>query len=69
MTKDEIKTAVSEALEDHRKEFWVDPESHYLHHKFLSEMMGNARTVKKYGIITITTVFVGYVLKSIFFKA
>jgi hypothetical protein len=69
MTKDEIKAAVSEAFEDHRREFWVDPEAHYLQHQFLFEMMGNAKVVKKYGIITITTVFVGYILKAIFFKA
>lgn len=35
MTKDEIKTAVSEVIDEKLSEFWVDRETHYEHHKFI----------------------------------
>jgi len=32
MTRDEIKQAVAEALEEHRKDFLIEAEEHYQHH-------------------------------------
>ena len=68
LTTEDIKKAVRDTLDEHRKEFWVEPEEHYNQHKFIDGMMRSAGTVKKYGLITTATALTGYVLKSIFFK-
>ena len=69
MTPEDVKKAVTEALGDHRKEFWVEPEEHYLQHKFLAGIMGAGKTVKKTGIVVLVTTAVGYFLKVLFTKA
>jgi len=33
MTKDEIKAALKEAIEEHHSDFWVPAEKHYQHHQ------------------------------------
>jgi len=37
LNHDEIKSAVREAIEEYKTDFWVDAEQHYLHHKLMEE--------------------------------
>ena len=39
MTKDELKSAVSEAIDEKLSQFWVDREVHYKHHEFIERLM------------------------------
>ena len=39
MTKDELKSAVGEAIDEKLSQFWVDRELHYEHHKFIDKWM------------------------------
>lgn len=39
MTKDELKSAVGEAIDEKLSQFWVDRETHYEHHKFIDKWM------------------------------
>jgi hypothetical protein len=39
MTKDDIKAAVSEAIQENIRDFYIDRETHYKQHEFLGEMM------------------------------
>lgn len=47
--KDEIKEALREVMQEELKQFYVDRETHYLHHKFLKDWMEwlDASTNKK----------------------
>lgn len=38
MTPEELKTAIKEALAEERKNFWVDPERHFLDHQTISHL-------------------------------
>ena len=39
MTKDELKSAVGEAIDEKLSQFWVDREVHYKHHEFIERLM------------------------------
>jgi len=39
MTRDEIKSAVAEAIDEKLNQFWVDRELHYKHHEFIDKWM------------------------------
>ena len=39
MTKDELKDAVGEAIDEKLSQFWVDRELHYKHHEFIDRWM------------------------------
>ena len=39
MTKEELKSAVEEAIDEKLSQFWVDRELHYKHHEFIDKWM------------------------------
>ena len=61
MTRDEVKSAVAEAIDEKLSQFWVDRELHFEHHKFIDRWMKWSddasktiwRTIIKAVIITI----------------
>ena len=54
MLPNEFKDLVKEALEEHRSDFYVDEETHYNDHKFLSTIIDTGNKVKS---TTITTAY------------
>jgi len=58
-SRNEMKALVKEAMDDKLRDFWVDREEHYQHHKFIAEFIQWLETCKS----TITkTVVRGIVL-------
>lgn len=39
MQKDEMKEALREVMQEELKQFYVDRETHYLHHRFITDWM------------------------------
>ena len=58
MDRQEIKDAVTEAMEEARKKFWVDAEQHYIHHKSIETWIKTFGLVKKSVLISFITGFV-----------
>ena len=52
MDKGEIKEAFAEAMEEARKKFWVDPETHFIHHKELEGWIKTFGLVRKSVIVS-----------------
>lgn len=47
MTPEDIKNAIREALEEERKSFWVDSETHYQHHEWIGGWIWGIGIAKK----------------------
>lgn len=49
MGNEEFKELVKEALQEHAKEngFWIDPETHYLHHKHVEHCVERREDIDK----------------------
>lgn len=62
MTKEELRIAVGEAIEDKLKDFWVDREQHYAHHKFIDKWMKWSDEAEKTVWATIVKTVVLFVL-------
>ena len=58
MHKQEIKDAVAEAMEDARKKFWVDAETHFIHHQSIESWKKTFGLVKKSVIVSFITGFI-----------
>ncbi len=58
MYKQEVKDAVTEAMEEARKKFWVDAETHFIHHQSLESWMKTFGLVKKSVVVSFVTGFV-----------
>ena len=39
MTKEELKSAICEAIDEKLSQFWVGREVHYKHHEFIERLM------------------------------
>ena len=57
MDKKEIKDAVTEAMEDARKKFWVDAETHFIHHQSIENWLKTFGLVKKSVVVSFVTGF------------
>ena len=55
MDKEEIKAAVTEAMEDARKKFWVDAETHFIHHQSIEGWIKTFGLVKKSVLFSFVT--------------
>lgn len=54
-TKAEVKEAVDEALEKAHKDFWVDPETHFIHHQSVERWLKLSGMVEKSFVKTFIT--------------
>ena len=50
MDKEAIKEAFAEVLKEERKSFWIEPETHYLDHKYVSEVRHTGKQVKAWSL-------------------
>lgn len=57
MDKADIKTAMTEAMEEARKKFWVDAEQHFIHHQSIENWIKTFGLVKKSVLISFITGF------------
>lgn len=57
MERDELKKAMEEVMEESRKKFWVDPETHFLHHKKFEDWNKIIGLAKKSIIVSFVTGF------------
>ena len=55
MDKQEIKDAMAEAMEDARKKFWVDAETHFIHHQSIENWLKTFGLVKKSVVVSFVT--------------
>lgn len=55
MDKQEIKEAMAEAMEDARKKFWVDAETHFIHHQSIENWIKTFGLVKKSVVVSFVT--------------
>ena len=55
MDRQEIKDAVTEAMEEARKKFWVDAEQHFIHHQSIENWMKTFGLVKKSMVVSFVT--------------
>lgn len=55
MDKADVKAAVTEAMEDARKKFWVDAETHFVHHQSIENWIKTFGLVKKSVVISFVT--------------
>ena len=55
MDKEEVKAAVAEAMEDARKKFWVDAETHFIHHQSIENWLKTFGLVKKSVVVSFVT--------------
>ena len=62
MEKQAIKDAVAEAMEDARKKFWVDAETHFIHHQSIEGWIKTFGLVKKSVIVSFITGFIAGVI-------
>ena len=51
----DIKDAVTAAMEDARKKFWVDAETHFVHHQSIENWMKTFGLVKKSVVVSFVT--------------
>ena len=58
MDKAEVKAAMTEAMEEAGKKFWVDAEQHYVHHKSIENWIKTFGLVKKSVVVSFVTGFV-----------
>jgi len=66
MDEAKIKKIMEGVIEDARKKFWVDPETHFIHHTELENWIKTFGLVKKSILVSfVTGVFAG--LLSIFY--
>ena len=54
MNKDDVKAAVTEAMEEARKKFWVDAEQHFIHHQSIESWMKTFGLVKKSAVVALS---------------
>lgn len=54
MTKEEIKEAVSEVLQEKLGDFFIERQKHFEHHQFIGELMNTAGNVKGTACKTVT---------------
>ncbi len=55
MTKQEIKEAVAEAIQEKLGEFYIERQKHFEHHQFIDSVMDTADKVKGTACKAITT--------------
>lgn len=55
MTKEEIKEAVSEAIQEKLGEFYIERQKHFEHHQFIDGVMSTADKIKGTACKVITT--------------
>lgn len=71
MDKDEIKAAVKEAIAEERDNFFVDPETHHDHHKFIETwikwMDDSKGTIRRALIHALVWAVLGLLLAGFFF--
>lgn len=54
MTREDIKSAVAEAIEEKLGEFYIERQKHFEHHQFIDGVMTTAEKVKGTACKTIT---------------
>ena len=60
MNEAQIKTIMEGVIDDARKKFWVDPETHFIHHNEMENWIKAFGLVKKSVLISfVTGVFAG----------
>lgn len=60
-TKAEVKEVVDEALKKAHKDFWVNPETHFTHHKSMERWLKISQLIEKSFIVTfISGLVVGF---------
>lgn len=62
MTKDELKSAVGEAIDEKLSQFWVDRETHYEHHKFIGSWIAWFEDANKTIWRTVIRAFVIFII-------
>ena len=55
--KEIIKQAVKEAFKEELKQFYVDRETHYQHHLFLTDWIDWTKKCKSAALVTLITLF------------
>jgi len=55
MTKEELKEAVSEAIQEKLGDFFIEREKHFQHHQFIAGVMTTTNKIKGTACKTITT--------------
>lgn len=66
MDRDAVKEAVKEALNEELKAFYIDRETHYLHHTWLAEMIKYCDQCKTVIGKTVVSILVGGALALMF---
>ena len=69
MTRDEVKSAVAEAIDEKLSQFWVDGEIHYKHHEFIDRWMKWADEASKTMWTTLIKAVILFVLSLIILGA
>ena len=58
MSKQEMKEAFKEVLAEDRQQHWVDPQTHYEHHRFVKGWVWTFNLMKKSAIVAFIGGFV-----------
>jgi len=55
MDKDQLKETMEEVMEESRRKFWVDPETHFLHHNRIDGWIKTLGLVNKSILVSFLT--------------